>query len=41
MGEVAWTPVIIVSAVAAVILVASCIAISVIKKNANSGMLDK
>ena len=41
MGDVAWTPVIIVSAVAAVILVASCIAISVIKKNANSGMLDK
>ena len=41
MGEVAWTPVIIVSAVAAVILVASCISISVIKKNANSGMLDK
>ena len=41
MGEVAWTPVIIVSAVAAVILVASCIAISVIKKNASSGMLDK
>lgn len=41
MGDVAWTPVIIVSAVAAVILVASCISISVIKKNANSGMLDK
>lgn len=36
MGEVAWTPVIIVSAVAAVILVASCIAISVIKKKRES-----
>lgn len=36
MGEVAWTSVIIVSAVAAVILVASCIAISVIKKKRES-----